>query len=132
MAATDLGSALAVGAFGLSKDLAEAERYLRILGLMLLDVEGRFDDAVHERHSVLEIASTHLVLKYSFARLPQMAQLSGAAQAGDEQAAGKIVELQQSAKVQQEEARAMLERMANSGDERAIAMLKEFNATVSG
>jgi TPR repeat protein len=60
MAATDLGSALAVGAFGLSKDLAEAERYLRIgiaggdvsaqrnLGLMLLDIEGRLEDAVHE------------------------------------------------------------------------------------
>ena len=60
MAATDLGSALAVGAFGLSKDLVEAERYLRIgieggdvsaqrnLGLMLLDVDGRLDDAVRE------------------------------------------------------------------------------------
>lgn len=142
MAATDLGSALAVGAFGLSKDLGEAERYLRIgmdggdvsaqrnLGLMLLDVEGRFDDAVYERHPVLAFALP--VLTHPFARLPQMAQLSGAAQAGDEQAAGKIVELQQSAKVQQEEARAMLERLANSGDERAIAMLKEFNATVRG
>ena len=57
-----------------------------------------------------------------------MAQLSGAAQAGDEQAAGKLLELQQSAKVQQEEARAMLERMADAGDERAIAMLKEFGS----
>jgi TPR repeat protein len=58
MAATDLGSALAVGAFGLSKDLKEAERYLRIgieggdvsaqrnLGLVLLDIEGRLDEAV--------------------------------------------------------------------------------------
>lgn len=77
------------------------------------------------------LVSTLLALRHSFAFVPQMAQLSCAAQAGDEQAAGKIVELQQSAKVQQEEARAMLERMANSGDERAIAMLKEFNATVS-
>jgi hypothetical protein len=57
-----------------------------------------------------------------------VAQLSGAAQAGDEQAAGKLAELQQSAKVQEEEARARLERMANAGDERAIAMLKEFSA----
>ena len=114
MAAADLGAALAVGHFGVTKDLAEAERFLRIgieggdvsaqrnLGLMLLEnnVEGRFNDAI--------------------------AELSAAAQAGDEHSATYLQQMSQSSRVQEEEARAKLENLASQGDERAIAMLKEF------
>jgi len=53
---------------------------------------------------------------------------SGAAQAGDEHAASYLQQLSQSSRVQEEEARARLEAMAGKGDERAIAMLKEFAA----
>jgi TPR repeat protein len=84
MASGDLGSALAVGAFGLAKDVAEAERYLRMgagggdvssrrnLGLLLLE-QGRLAEA--------------------------MEQLGAAAQAGDTQAAATLQQVSQEAGV---------------------------------
>eukprot|EP00747_Dinoflagellata_sp_TGD_P165227 gnl/TRDRNA2_/TRDRNA2_186234_c0_seq1.p1 gnl/TRDRNA2_/TRDRNA2_186234_c0~~gnl/TRDRNA2_/TRDRNA2_186234_c0_seq1.p1 ORF type:complete len:319 (+),score=88.78 gnl/TRDRNA2_/TRDRNA2_186234_c0_seq1:106-1062(+) len=113
MAAADLGSALAVGAFGLKKNLQEAERYLRIgseggdvtaqrnLGMLLLEMD-RGAEAAEE--------------------------LSGAADAGDEQAAEALQQLLVESRVQEMEARMKLEQMAAAGDPRAIEMLREFPA----
>ena len=113
MAAADLGGALAVGAFGVAKNVVEAERYLRIgaeggdtsaqrnLGLMLLELDGRLEDA--------------------------MAQLSAAANAGDEQASATLQQLQHDSRVHEEEARAKLEQLAARGDKRAMEMLAEFS-----
>eukprot|EP00441_Pelagodinium_beii_P016350 CAMPEP_0197659834 /NCGR_PEP_ID=MMETSP1338-20131121/49317_1 /TAXON_ID=43686 ORGANISM="Pelagodinium beii, Strain RCC1491" /NCGR_SAMPLE_ID=MMETSP1338 /ASSEMBLY_ACC=CAM_ASM_000754 /LENGTH=336 /DNA_ID=CAMNT_0043236959 /DNA_START=15 /DNA_END=1025 /DNA_ORIENTATION=+ len=112
-AAADLGRALASGAHGLSKDLNEAARYLRLassggdvsaqrdLGLVLLDL-GRPVEAADE--------------------------LSEAARAGDDEAAAVLQQLAAEAKAQEDEARAKLQEMAELGDPRAKQMLQELMA----
>lgn len=111
MAATDLGIALFMGAHGLSKDLKEAERYLRVgaeggdisarryLGLALLDLERPVEAAD---------------------------ELSLAANAGDEDAAGILNQLGSEAKAREQEALKKLQEMAELGDPRAIRMLEEL------
>ena len=99
-----------MGAYGLPKDPTLAERYLRIaaeggdvgarrnLGLLLLEAEGRVEEAMHA--------------------------LGEAAQAGDAQAAMLVRQLGQESKVQEEEARSRLEKLAAGGDARAVAMVR--------
>lgn len=112
MAAADLGSIFAVGAYGLEKDVVEAEKYLRIgcdggdvgaqrnLGLLLLEL-GRVEEALVE--------------------------LRGAMEAGDEQAAATLQQLQSEAQCREQEAMQKLEELAAQGDARAVEMLKEFS-----
>lgn len=111
MAAADLGSVLAVGAYGIDKDLQEAERYLRFavergdlvaqrnLGIVLLELDQPVE------------ASTHL---------------GEAAKAGDEEAAALLRQLLDEASHQQAEARSKLEQLAEAGDQRAMSMLQEL------
>lgn len=113
MAAADLGAALAVGAHGLEQDAVAAERYLRI------GVEG--GDISAQRNLGL------LLIKDSSRVVDGAQQLAAAAAAGDEEAAAVLLQLQAESKVQEEEARAQLERMADQGDQRAIAMLRELS-----
>lgn len=112
-AAADWGSLLATGAHGVQKDVAMAEKYLRIgadggdvvaqrnLGLLLLDLQ-RPGEAAEE--------------------------LNRAANAGDEEAAGVLHHLAGEAEVKQKEALAKLEELASSGDPRARAILEEMLA----
>jgi len=112
MAAADLGAAMAVGAYGVEKDLKKAEHYLRIgasggdmmaqrnLGWLLLETE-RPVEAVES--------------------------LRQAAEAGDEEAAATIQRLVQESEEQAKVARSKLEMMAAAGEERAIEMLKELS-----
>lgn len=111
MAAGDLGAALAVGAHGLAKDLAEAERYLRI------GSDG--GDVVAQRH-------LGMVLLELGRHVEAAEQLRDAAEAGDEEAAGLLGQLAEEARSQEKAARAKLEEMAARGDLRAAAMLQEL------
>lgn len=111
VAAADLGAALAVGAYGVAKDVVAAERYLRKaaaggevnaqrnLGLLLLDGGDAPDEAA--RH------------------------LETAARAGDEQAAAVLVQMGTEAHERAIELRQRLVAMAASGDARATECLRE-------
>ena len=111
MAAGDYGSALALGAHGVSVDMVEAERYLR------LGAEG--GDAGSAR------ALGKLLLQQE--KAGEAAEyLRVAAMAGDDEAAATLVELKQESDRQREEALFRLRAMASAGDERAKAMLEEL------
>lgn len=113
LAAADLGMALLTGTHGMSKDLEEAERYLRLgcsgadaaaqrgLGLLLLELERPAEAA-----DALKIA----------------------AEVGDEEAAAILQDLAAQANAQMAEARAKLQHMADMGDLRARKMLEDFAA----
>ena len=112
IAASDLGAALATGAFGADKDVEEGERYLRIgseggdvaaqrnLGLLLIEL-GRAGEAA--------------------------AYLQAAAKAGDKQAEGTLAQLQNEAELKTAELKQRLVLMAAAGDVRAEEMLKELS-----
>ena len=91
MAAADLGAALAVGAHGLSKDVGEAERYLRV------GVEG--GDITAQRNLGL------LLIKTPSRIVEGAEQLAAAAAAGDEEATAVLMQLQTESKVQEVRAR---------------------------
>lgn len=112
-AAADWGSLLATGAHGVQKDVAMAEKYLRIgadggdvvaqrnLGLLLLELQ-RPGEAAEE--------------------------LNRAANAGDEEAANVLHHLAGEAEVKRKDALAKLEELAATGDPRARAILEEMLA----
>ena len=115
MAAGDVGSALAVGAYGLTRDVEEAERYLRI------GADG--GDAAAMRNLGL------LLLETSPERAGEAAEhLRDAARRGDEDAAGALSSLSNEARQKQEQALFKLRAMASAGDARAVEMLKAFEA----
>eukprot|EP00908_Phaeocystis_cordata_P018780 Transcript_30241.p1 GENE.Transcript_30241~~Transcript_30241.p1 ORF type:complete len:307 (+),score=108.38 Transcript_30241:251-1171(+) len=113
MAAGDLGSALAVGAHGLSKDVVEAERFLR---------QGASGgDVASQRHLGL--------LLLELGRPAEAAEvLRQAAAQGDEEAAATLTQLGQEATSKAEEARMKLAHLASEGDPRARAMLERLSA----
>jgi len=112
MAAADYGAALAAGAHGVTKDVDNAEKYLKIgaaggdvmaqrnLGWLLLELNRPAEAAQHFRD---------------------------AARAGDEEAAGVLKQLLEESEQQAQLARAKLEMMAAGGDGRALEMLKELS-----
>ena len=114
MAAGDVGSAFAVGAYGLPKDVALAQRYLRIgaaggdagsqrcLGLLLLEEGGAPEEAAEF--------------------------LSMAAQQGDEQAADVLAQLGKEADEKRKAAMFKLRALASGGDLRAKEMLVQLEA----
>lgn len=111
MAAGDLGSAYAVGAYGLEKDVSLAERYLsrgadggdaasaRNLGMLMLELGRPEEGAEALRRAALD---------------------------GDEQAAATLAELDGEAREALAKARFQLEALASKGDSRARAMLDEL------
>ena len=113
IAAGDLGSALALGAYGEVKDLVEAERYLRIgaeggdvgaqrnLGMLLLQSERAAE------------AATYLRLAHG---------------QGDEEAGATLDALRREADGLREQAIFKLRALATNGDARARAMLEQFEA----
>lgn len=113
IASGDLGSAYAVGAFGLEKDTALAEQYLRRgagggdaascrnLGLLLLSLD-RAEEASE--------------------------QLRAAADLGDGEAAETLKSLGREADQKREQAMFKLRAMAQGGDERARALLVQLDA----
>lgn len=110
-AAGDWGGLLATGAHGVTRDVAEAERYLR------LGAEGG-DVAAQRRLGLLLL---------ELRRPAEAAEaLSGAAAAGDEEAADVLARLADEARARHAEMRAKLEELAADGDERAAAMLREL------
>ena len=111
LAAGDLGSALAVGAHGLSKDVKEAERYLR------LGSEG--GDAGSQRNYGLLLLEQGRSVKAA-------EQLHKAAQQGDDEATAVLTRLGEEAKEKRKEAMKQLRVMAEQGDPRAVAMLKQL------
>jgi hypothetical protein len=114
MAAGDVGSAFAVGAYSLPKDVALAQRYLRIgaaggdagsqrcLGLLLLEEGGAPEEAAEF--------------------------LSAAAQQGDEQAADVLAQLGKEADEKRKAAMFKLRALASGGDLRAKEMLVQLEA----
>jgi tetratricopeptide (TPR) repeat protein len=117
MACGDLGSAYAVGAHGIEKDLVQAEAYLkrgsdggdmasaRNLGLLLLELD-RPEEAAE--------------------------QLRRAALAGDEQAGETLAQLDHDAKLQAAKARAQLEALASRGEPRALELLEQLKRDEEG
>ena len=113
LAAGDLGSALALGAHGLPKDLVAAEHYLKI------GAEG--GDAGAMRNYAL------LLLQIDDRRAAEAAEwLRRAAELGDEEAADALKQLQKEADDKHSQALAKLRMMAERGDERARAMLVQL------
>lgn len=113
MAAGDYGSALALGAFGLQKNIAKAEAYLR------LGSDG--GDAGAQRNLGL------LLLELD--RAPEAAELLRlAADQGDEQATLTLDQLRNEAKAREEAALFKLRALASQGDPRAHMMLEQFEA----
>tara|TARA_B110001452_G_scaffold106748_1_gene88449 strand:- start:1016 stop:1957 length:942 start_codon:yes stop_codon:yes gene_type:complete len=111
MAAGDLGSALALGAHGCEKDVAAAERYLR------LGASG--GDAASQRNLGL------LLLQLDKAG-EAAEMLRGAAAQGDSEACHALAQLNDEAARQAEEARFKLGMLASQGDPRAKAMLEQL------
>ncbi|EOD36692.1 hypothetical protein EMIHUDRAFT_98124 [Emiliania huxleyi CCMP1516] len=113
MAAGDFGSALAVGAFGLQKDVAAAEVYLRV------GADG--GDAGAQRNLGL--------LLLELGRAAEGAEmLRRAAEGGDESAAATCDQLLSEAKAREEEALFKLRALASGGDSRARAVLEQHEA----
>ncbi len=113
MAAGDVGSALAVGAFGLTKDVARAEEYL------LIGARGK--DAGAQRNLGL--------LYLELDRAPEAAEwLRAAADQGDESALLTLDQLGAEAKAKEEAALFKLQALATSGDARARTMLEQLEA----
>ena len=111
MAAGDYGSALALGAHGVAKDLSEAERYLR------LGAEG--GDAGSARAlGMLLIQQDEPAQAAEYLRI--------AALAGDEDAIDALTDLKNEADSQRKEAIFKLKALADKGDERAKAKLAEL------
>ena len=122
MAAGDYGSALALGAYGVAKDLNEARRYLQIgsdggdaaasrnLGMLLLEESGSAS-ATEMPSSYVGEAAEHL---------------RRAAELGDEEAAATLKQLTEEADKAREQALGKLRALAASGDERAKAMLESL------
>lgn len=111
LAAGDYGSALALGAHGVEKDLVAAERYLKV------GADG--GDAAAARHLGL------LLLQEE--RAAEAAEyLRVAAELGDEDAAATLEQLTSEAKQKREAALFKLRALATSGDERAKAMLESL------
>ena len=109
IAAGDLGAALALGAHGLPKDEASAERYLR------LGASG--GDVVSMRNL------GHLLLQLD--RPAEAAeQLSAASAAGDDESKDLLRTLQAEAEQKAEQARFQLGVLAGQGDKRARSMLE--------
>ena len=114
MAAGDLGSALAVGAYGAEKDVAEAERYLR------QGAEG--GDAASQRNLGLLLLELDRPAEAATA-------LKAAAAQGDEQAGATLAQLGDEVKRQAEQARFQLGILAGKGDPRAKEMLEQLQRT---
>ena len=117
MAAGDYGSALAVGAHGLEKDVVEAEKYLKI------GSEG--GDAASAKNY------GHLLLKLDRAG-EASAQFAHAAELGDPEAEETLRSLGVEADVQREEAMNKLRKLAEAGHPQAVQMLKDFSLAFSG
>ena len=117
MAAGDYGSALAVGAHGLEKNVEEAEKYLK------LGSDG--GDAASAKNY------GHLLLKLDRA-VEASAQFAHAAELGDPEAEETLRSLGVEADVQREEAMNKLRKLAEAGHPQAVEMLKEFSLAFSG
>ena len=117
MAAGDYGSALAVGAHGLEKNVEEAEKYLNI--------GSKGGDAASAKNY------GHLLLKLNRAG-EASAQFARAAELGDPEAEETLRSLGVEADVQREEAMNKLRTLAEGGHPQAIEMLKEFSLAFSG
>jgi TPR repeat protein len=111
LAAGDYGSALALGAHGVRKDLAAAETYLRI------GSDG--GDAAAARH-------LGMLLLESDRPAEAVEYLRRAAELGDEEAAATLGQLTAEAQQKREEALFKLRALASKGDERAKAMLESL------
>lgn len=113
MAAGDYGSALATGAFGVKKNVVEAEHYLR------RGAEG----------GDMASAKNFGMLLLSLNRPAEASQfLRQAADAGDTEAAEVLKSLVQEADQKREEAMFKLRAMAQNGDERARNLLVRLEA----
>merc|ERR1712217_721335 len=110
-AAADLGSILAVGAYGLEKDVQAAERYLRIA--------CDHGDVVAQRH-------LGLLLLQNDRPAEAAEELGKAASMGDEEATETLNRLVYEVREQEAAARRKLVSLAEEGDPRAMEMLKEF------
>ena len=115
MAAGDIGSAYACGAFGLSKNMELAFHYLRI--------GAESGDAASQR------CLGQLLLESERSAPDEAAEyLRKAAEQGDEQATELLSQLGKEAEEKRKEAMFKLKALASSGDERAKAMLVELEA----
>ncbi|KOO53018.1 hypothetical protein Ctob_015519 [Chrysochromulina tobinii] len=113
MAAGDVGSILAVGAYGLTKDVARAEEYL------LIGAKGK--DAASQRNLGL--------LYLELDRVPEAAEwLRAAADQGDEQALLTLDELGAEAKAKEKAALFKLRALASNDDARARTLLEQLEA----
>lgn len=113
LAAGDLGSALALGAYGEVKDLAEAERYLRI------GAEGG-DVGAQRNLGMLLLQSDRAAEAATYLRL--------AHGQGDEEAGATLDALRREAEGLREKAIFKLRALAANGDARATAMLEQLEA----
>ena len=114
LAAGDLGSALAVGAHGLARDLIEAERYLRI------GADGG-DTGSQRNLGMLLLQSAHRAAEAA-------GYLRMAADQGDTDAAMTLHALDTEAQQKQKHALFKLKALASNGDARAKAMLEQLEA----
>ena len=111
MAAGDYGTALALGAHGVDKDLAQAQRYLKI------GADGG-DAAAARNLGMLLLESGQAEEATEFLRR--------AAELGDEDAAATLEQLRTEAEQKREQALLKLRALAANGDERAKAMLESL------
>lgn len=111
IACSDLGTAYACGAYGLTKNVEQAEKYL-IIGSKGGDVA----------------AQRNLGLLYLELNKPEQGaeQLKLASDQGDESATSKLTELAEASDKVATEALEKLKVLASQGDQRAIEMMKEF------
>ena len=113
IAAGDLGSALALGAYGVSKDLDEAERYLRI------GADGG-DVGAQRNLGMLLLQSERAAEAAGYLRM--------AHGQGDEEAGSTLDALRREADALREQAVFKLKALAANGDARAKAMLEQLEA----
>ena len=117
LAAGDYGSALALGAHGVSKNAALAEIYLRI------GAEG--GDAGAQRN-------LGMLLLQSDRQAEAAEALRDAAANGDEDAAATLSALKAEADAKHQQALFKLRALASNGDARAMEMLRQLDAEAAG
>ena len=111
IAAGDYGTACAVGAYGLDRDVVEAEKYLKI-------ASNGGDIAAIKNYG-------HLLLTLN-RPVEASAQFAKAVEAGDAEAGDILRNLGVEADQKRDAAMDKLRELADAGDERAIEMLKTF------
>jgi len=114
IASGDYGSALAVGAYGLEKNVREAEKYLKRAS------EGK--DAASARNY------GHLLL--GLGRSGEASQqFRHSADLGDKESVEILRQLMAEADEKREQAMNKLRTMADAGDERALEILREYSSS---